>query len=230
MNNQRSHTAILLFARTIPEEIRHKKFTYHNRPKTSEKIAWHLFDHTLEKIQCCQLPYFHFSEREQRGSSFGEKLANAINAVFNKGFDHVITIGADCPELTPRDILEADKALNIHQAVLGPAKDGGLYLIGLTSEAFDPEKFKKIHWCSGNDCEELRSVVGERVRMLRTKRDVDQPDALKFLMNCRLISRRLYHKLVLLLNFIEHFNLYFQAQHPVQVLGGIPSRRGPPHG
>jgi rSAM/selenodomain-associated transferase 1 len=84
----------------------------------------------------------------QRGESFGDKLFHAFEELFEEGFDSVVIIDADSPTL-PRDYLtEAFEELARpgERVVLGPAEDGGYYLIGLRR----PHRrlFEHITWSS----------------------------------------------------------------------------------
>ena len=84
----------------------------------------------------------------QRGESFGDKLHHAFEELFGEGFDSVVIIDADSPTL-PRDyLMEAfdELARPGERAVLGPAEDGGYYLIGLRR----PHRrlFEQITWSS----------------------------------------------------------------------------------
>lgn len=72
-----------------------------------------------------------FREMEQIGESLGERMFHAFQSVFEKGYDQVIIIGSDCPGLTPAHIHHAFESLERYDAVVGPAQDGGYYLLGL---------------------------------------------------------------------------------------------------
>ncbi len=66
----------------------------------------------------------------QRGGSLGERI-NQVDAVLrSSGRSRLIYIGADCPELNPNYLTAADRALDTNDAVIGPAKDGGVVLMG----------------------------------------------------------------------------------------------------
>ena len=228
MKNKNSHTAIILFARTVEMEMQNKHFTHSKQRNTEKRLATLLLRHTLEEIKKTELPYFHFSEQNQRGNTFGEKLANAFNEVFISGYDHVITIGADCPELKARDLLKAKDSLMDHDAVLGPSRDGGLYLIALKRKAFSLQGFKRIKWCSGKDLDELQTFIGQEVFILKAKSDVDNPETLNHLVKYRFIPKTLYNKIVKLLDFGRLFATPIQVNYSDSALYAIPSRRGPP--
>lgn len=72
-----------------------------------------------------------FSVRLQEGDDLGERMYRAIAGGFAEGFSQVVLIGTDCLELTTGVIEAAFDALDHGDAVIGPACDGGFYLIGL---------------------------------------------------------------------------------------------------
>lgn len=83
--------------------------------------------------------------RPQRGRGLGERLFNAFRlALGSSSARRVAAIGTDSPLIDRKVINNAFKALETKQCVLGPALDGGYYLIGLSS--FNKEVFKGIDW------------------------------------------------------------------------------------
>ena len=110
----------------------------------------------------------------QRAGDLGEKLTRAFDESFKKGFQRVVIIGSDAPEVTRQDVELAWHHLADHEVVLGPAKDGGYWLIGLHKE--HPELFEDISWSTDAVLEEtlLRArTAGLKVRRLRQLSDVD---------------------------------------------------------
>ena len=83
----------------------------------------------------------------QRGSSFGERLGNAIADTFALGYRDVVVVGNDCPTIAPSDIAGAFARLgNGATIVAAPTSDGGAYLIGARRECFDAESFAALPW------------------------------------------------------------------------------------
>lgn len=81
----------------------------------------------------------------QKGNSLGERIIHAFQDVFEKKpGSKVIIIGSDCPQLSPEILKEAYKRLDDHSFVIGPAADGGYYLLGMRK--FEPSLFKDIAW------------------------------------------------------------------------------------
>lgn len=133
------NTAILIFANSAKKEVERKSFL-------SIKVFSELNQQILKTAGKTKLPYFHFSEKQQVGNSFGERFTNAIETVINKGFKNVIVIGNDTPHLTTKHIFEAVGQLENNDLVLGPSKDGGFYLMGVKKEHFNKNVFLNLPW------------------------------------------------------------------------------------
>lgn len=80
----------------------------------------------------------------QHGNDLGEKMAQAFRSAFIRGYDKVILIGSDCYEITEKEIELAFEKLSDFNMVIGPATDGGYYLIGLTQPV--PQVFQNKNW------------------------------------------------------------------------------------
>ena len=89
-----------------------------------------------------------------------------------------LVIGTDSPQVTVQDIDAAFKALRRHEAVFGPADDGGFWLMGLRRKA-KPHIFDNIRWSSENALADVAANLGEQPHYLRTLIDVDDANALK---------------------------------------------------
>ena len=80
----------------------------------------------------------------QQGADLGQRLANSFQHGFQQGCQPIILAGADCPQLDTTILQQALTQLNSHDVVLGPASDGGYYLIGLNQPR--SELFHNINW------------------------------------------------------------------------------------
>lgn len=78
-------------------------------------------------------PNATFLKALQDGKELGEKMKNAFVAGFETGYTSICIIGTDCYELTAEIITQAFDALKSADAVIGPSKDGGYYLLGMTN-------------------------------------------------------------------------------------------------
>jgi uncharacterized protein len=80
----------------------------------------------------------------QSEGDLGTKMNNAFQQLFDKGYQHLVIIGSDCYELTQNIIEQAFIDLEEYKVAIGPAKDGGYYLLGLSQNT--PELFENIAW------------------------------------------------------------------------------------
>ncbi len=94
----------------------------------------------------------------QQGADLGERMHRAIVEGFRLGFRQVVLIGTDCPELSAFLIDRAFEALESHDAVIGPARDGGFYLVGLTRPV--PELFLQRQWSHGEVLRDTLAILG----------------------------------------------------------------------
>ncbi len=120
-----------------------------------------------------------FAYCEQMGPSLGERLKTATKSAFDAGAKKVVVIGTDCPSLTANDLKAAFKALDNHSVVLGPAVDGGYYLIGLNGE--QPVLFNGVDWSTSLVFEQTfqkAQALNLSVHLLRKLADVDHPEDL----------------------------------------------------
>ncbi len=117
-----------------------------------------------------------YSYSPQVGKDLGQRMKNAFLQAFSEGFDKVILIGSDIPDL-PADYLELGlKALETNDVVLGPSSDGGYYLIGFAKEAFLPDVFEGITWSSADVLEQTLNILKkhkQRIYLLPQWHDVD---------------------------------------------------------
>jgi len=119
------------------------------------------------------------SYHAQVGEDLGERMQRAFADSFNHKIEKMIIIGTDCPDLNQNIIEEAFLALNSQDVVLGPASDGGYYLIGLSQ--FFPMLFNNIDWGSDRVLAQTRSIIEQEklsVYDLPVLTDVDRPDDL----------------------------------------------------
>ena len=115
-----------------------------------------------------------WSASPQSDGDLGAKLAHAFGDAFAAGSQRVVIIGSDCPYLTAEDILTAWKQLRRSDLVLGPAMDGGYWLIGL--RAAQPDLFAGISWSTDevlNQTLARAKALGLSTVLLRTLNDVD---------------------------------------------------------
>lgn len=124
-----------------------------------------------------------YSYMPQQGRNLGERMKNAIEEVFRQGCSHTILTGSDIPDIPP-DLMETACASSRHDAVIGPSRDGGYYLIGFRKEAFLPEIFEGIEWGTDRVFAKTMEIFAGRqydVSVLPLWQDVDRLEDLNAL-------------------------------------------------
>lgn len=103
-------------------------------------------------------------------------LGHRMGALFDRlDAGPVVIIGSDIPGIKPVDIAEAFRELGCHDAVLGPAPDGGYWLIGLKRTPRVPKPFNGVRWSTPHTMvDTIASLQGCRVGLLREIADVDE--------------------------------------------------------
>jgi len=145
-------TAILYFSLSHKAECKNKQL-FRNQ-EVNHSFQAHLKSNLNERIKATQLPCFHSNESNQVGLTFGDRLYHALSETFLKGYEKVIVVGSDVPDLSSEDILKAKQLLTTNNVVLGPDKRGGTYLIGIDKETFNDD-FKNLAWQSTHLIQDL---------------------------------------------------------------------------
>ena len=117
----------------------------------------------------------------QRGTNLGQRLSHVFEDVFRLGAESVVVVGSDLPDLPPRRLHDALAALIDRQdhVVLGPATDGGYYLIGMNRP--HPELFTGIDWSTDRVLAQTLDAArarGVRTTLVEPWTDVDTEDDL----------------------------------------------------
>jgi rSAM/selenodomain-associated transferase 1 len=120
-----------------------------------------------------------FPIRSQGEGNLGARMERAFRSAFEEGVERVVAVGTDCPGLSAKLMGKAFEALTSSEVVVGPAEDGGYYLIGLRKPV--PELFSSIPWGTGEVLLRTLSVakgLGLSVVLLEPRQDVDRPEDL----------------------------------------------------
>lgn len=124
-------------------------------------------------------PNATFLKALQDGKDLGEKMKNAFVAGFETGYSSICIIGTDCYELTAEIITQAFEALKSADAVIGPARDGGYYLLGMTNP--HTEVFNNKNWSTETVLQQTIhdfESLGLHYFLLQELKDVDTEDDL----------------------------------------------------
>ena len=135
-----------------------------------------------KKIQQWLGPGFIY--RKQGRGDLGQRMSHAFAEAFRQHYKRTVIIGTDCPYLKSSHMKQAFEALRLKDLVLGPAKDGGYYLIGLNWH--EKTLFEGISWGTGSVLAETLKIAagkGLTIKLLETLSDVDRPEDLKHINN-----------------------------------------------
>jgi len=125
-----------------------------------------------------------FSYCRQGHGDIGHRMGRALQDAFGQGYETAVIIGSDIPDITTNIMQKAFAALNQQDLVLGPAADGGYYLIGVHRNTFrhwDPRLFNDIDWGTAKVLPQTLGIarkLGLNYKLLDTLRDVDRPEDL----------------------------------------------------
>lgn len=111
----------------------------------------------------------------QQGNDLGERIMNAFRSTFKKGYDKIIIIGTDCPSLDQSIIQDAFSKLDDIDIVIGPALDGGYYLLGM--KQCHKLLFKNIQWSTPEVFPETINrckIAGLLFFLLQPLQDIDE--------------------------------------------------------
>ncbi len=120
-----------------------------------------------------------FDYADQGQEDLGARLKRGFQDSFHRGYSKVIAIGSDCPHITTADLTKAFHLLDEYDCVLGPALDGGYYLIGL--RRFYGDLFENISWSTDLVFSQTMTIakqLGLTVAKLRPLGDIDRPEDL----------------------------------------------------
>jgi uncharacterized protein len=213
---------------SLSPEIEIKKKRWFNSPfdKRNKQLSKTLNSKALKALENSDLPIFHFNEYNQIGNSFGEKLGNAFQKLYDLGFEAVISVGNDCPDLDQIDWNWIQTELISGQSVLGPNLRGGTYLIGLSKNNFDRDQFAKLPWQKPALFHSIKEYCGlDNVNILRQLRDLNTlQDLFKYLEHS---NARGFKKLLTLLFTLPVFTPALSFQYLETSYTPI-SFRGPP--
>ena len=170
MKLKNSNTVLLVFARSLPDEVRAKPLLHKNG--LSRYIYQQLNSHLKKTLRQTGLPVIWWNSTYQKHSSFGENFKQAFEFAFTQHYENVIAIGNDCPTLSFRDILHTSNLLQQKKLVLGPAHDGGIYLMGLNKDSFCDDLFDTIRWQTGDVLHDLCQQSYD-FHFLASKSDLD---------------------------------------------------------
>ena len=122
-----------------------------------------------------------YKKQIQQGNDLGKRMENAFAYAFKNNYDEVVIIGTDCIELTSSIINDAFNQLKNYDVVIGPAKDGGYYLLGM--KKLYSEIFQNILWSTDSVLQQTIAICKREslsCHLLQVLSDIDdEKDLLK---------------------------------------------------
>ncbi|NET10792.1 MAG: DUF2064 domain-containing protein [Symploca sp. SIO2B6] len=122
---------------------------------------------------------------DQGDGNLGVRLIRAFQSAFDQGATAVVAVGIDCPGITEHVLSQAYQQLQQYDTVIGPADDGGYYLIGLRH--LIPELFQQINWGTETVRQQTLAIAANKgvvVAQLGLLPDVDRPEDLLVWQQC----------------------------------------------
>ena len=122
-------------------------------------------DHDIWNSDC-------YDKKQQYGNDLGIRMEYAFQQGFKSGFENIIIIGSDIYDLSQQDIEKAFLALKKHNFVIGPAEDGGYYLIGMNK--MNSKIFQNKKWGSDTVFNDTSNdLKNESIQILESRNDID---------------------------------------------------------
>jgi len=128
----------------------------------------------------------------QTGNDLGERMELAFQRVFDEGAEEAVLVGTDIPGLTASVVSDAFGAFGQYDAVIGPANDGGYYLIGFRNRSFTPSIFRTMTWSTEQVFQETLDRLQQAARTVRVLPeciDVDTRDDLLALLSRQYLAQ-----------------------------------------
>ncbi|WP_367180200.1 TIGR04282 family arsenosugar biosynthesis glycosyltransferase [uncultured Lacinutrix sp.] len=155
------------------------------------KILLKHTENVLRNLNCDKAVYYSVKIREndiwnpdiyqkyqQFGDDLGERMQNAFINGFKKGYEKIIIVGSDLYDLNQEIINKAFQKLDDHDNVIGPAEDGGYYLLGM--KTLHPSVFKIENWGTETVYQQtISKLINNNVYVLETLNDIDYVEDLK---------------------------------------------------
>lgn len=149
------------------------EYTVKQARRTGARIEIRYTGGTQKQMRTWLGDDLHYTEQGE--GDLGERMKRTFSTHFSAGAHQVIIVGSDCPSNGWKNIKDAFQSLETSDGVVGPASDGGYYLIGLCNSA--PHLFDGVEW-GGNQVFEqtMNAATGLSIDQLPVLHDVDLPE------------------------------------------------------
>jgi glycosyltransferase A (GT-A) superfamily protein (DUF2064 family) len=143
-----------VFSLSAKEEVKRKPL-FGAKNRATGQFFDLLINKTSQLVSTIGADVIWFDENKQQGHDFSSRITQAFSDLFAQGYEKVISIGNDSPDLTIAHIETALQQLEENELVLGPSADGGVYLIGIHKSHFNATVFETFPWQQENLFAEL---------------------------------------------------------------------------
>lgn len=140
--------------RNAYEESKYKQLVKGESSKNVDLFKY-LNKRIVNTVKQTNYDYFIIDSSNQHGDSFAERFKNAFKSIFEKGYDAVISLGNDTPQVTSQTLHDVVHHFENHDVVVGKTNLGGAYTIGLTKYAFSKCSFESVDWSTSEVVESI---------------------------------------------------------------------------
>ncbi|WP_423818067.1 TIGR04282 family arsenosugar biosynthesis glycosyltransferase [Salinimicrobium sp. TIG7-5_MAKvit] len=138
------------------------------RPLPVEK--WVYYSEALPENDIWNKEFFR--KKLQQGQDLGQRMEQAFSEAFKAGFQKVVIIGSDLFDIEEADLKMAFLTLDDHEYVVGPAQDGGYFLLGMKKPT--PQLFRNKDWSTSRVLDQtLSDLEQEKLKLLPVRNDID---------------------------------------------------------
>jgi len=231
-SSQENHDCSVLLLVKFPEK---EKVKHRLAVGLTEDVAVELYRNfvldTLSMLEEVSLPFYvcfyppqvqkkffnwlgtQYQFLPQEGADLGERMCSCFKRAFTLGFHRVVLIGSDSPDLPSEYLKDSFTGLQTQDVVLGPAVDGGYYLIGFLDTTFTPSAFEQIHWSTPSVFAETMAKIkkaNHTVHLLPSWSDVDTVNDLRTLV---IRAKNTSFKSSRTITYIRQHHIFMEDEH-----------------
>jgi len=144
-----SKIALLVFIRDAHDEARVKPI-FKNDDTRNNQLYSYLNQRIVSVAEASPFDYYVISTQQQVGEAFAERFKNAFKSIFEMGYDAVVSVGNDVPQVNSKTIEQVVDRFETHDVVIEKTTSNGAYTVGLTKYAFSKCDFDAVDWSSNN--------------------------------------------------------------------------------
>jgi glycosyltransferase A (GT-A) superfamily protein (DUF2064 family) len=144
-----SKIALLVFIRDARDEARVKPI-FKNDESRNNQLYTYLNQRITSVAKQSTYDFYVVSTHQQEGDEFADRFKNAFKSIFEMGYEAVVSVGNDVPQVNTHTIEQVVAGFESHDVVIGKTNSNGAYTVGLTKYAFSKCDFDAVDWSSNN--------------------------------------------------------------------------------